>query len=170
MRCDEFQEMLGRYLDEVLDEGLRLEFRRHLDECASCREGALAAEPSLLFALGRRQTEDPVQVEACVRAVAVQIRQARLARRLGGHRRALLAAAAALVVVIGGGVTWRMVGQGEGAPSAAVSAARTESEVAPVPPSVEVDMAGENVRVYQFATDENQDTAVYFVVNPAMEL
>jgi len=31
-------------------------------------------------------------------------------------------------------------------------------------------MAGEEVRVYQFATDEDDDTAIYFVVNPAMEL
>ncbi len=31
-------------------------------------------------------------------------------------------------------------------------------------------MAGEDVRVYQFATGNDDDTAVYFIVNPAMEL
>jgi hypothetical protein len=31
-------------------------------------------------------------------------------------------------------------------------------------------MAGEEVRVYQFAAEKDDDTAVYFVVNPAMEL
>jgi hypothetical protein len=31
-------------------------------------------------------------------------------------------------------------------------------------------MAGEDVRVYQFAADDDDDTAVYFIVNPAMEL
>ena len=31
-------------------------------------------------------------------------------------------------------------------------------------------MAGEEVRVYQFAADDDSDTAVYFIVNPAMEL
>jgi hypothetical protein len=35
---------------------------------------------------------------------------------------------------------------------------------------VEVDMNGDDVRVYQFATEEDTDTAVYFIVNPALEL
>jgi hypothetical protein len=35
---------------------------------------------------------------------------------------------------------------------------------------VEVEMAGEEVRVYQFATDGDTNTAVYFIVDPALEL
>ncbi|MEJ2190514.1 MAG: hypothetical protein P8Y93_14140 [Acidobacteriota bacterium] len=65
---------------------------------------------------------------------------------------------------------WRLVGIGHEVPPAAISPAGTEAAAAPAPPTVEIDMAGEDVRVYRFATDENQDTAVYFVVNPAMEL
>ena len=42
-------------------------------------------------------------------------------------------------------------------------------DLVPEPPSIEVEMADETVRVYQFAADDD-DTAVYFVVNPAMEL
>jgi hypothetical protein len=31
-------------------------------------------------------------------------------------------------------------------------------------------MTGDDVRVYQFATDGEEDTAVYFIVDPALEL
>ena len=31
-------------------------------------------------------------------------------------------------------------------------------------------MPGEEIRVYQFANDEDADTAVYFIVDPALEL
>jgi hypothetical protein len=41
---------------------------------------------------------------------------------------------------------------------------------AAAPPTVEVEMAGEGVRVYQFASDGDPDTAAYFIVNPALEL
>ena len=33
-----------------------------------------------------------------------------------------------------------------------------------------MEMPGEDVRVYQFATDGDADTAVYFIVDPALEL
>lgn len=170
MRCEEFQRMLEPYLEEELDEESRRQLRRHLGECAPCRERALAVEPSLFFAVAGEPRVDPTGVEVCAGAVAAHIRQARIARRLGGRRRPLLAAAAALVVVIGGGVAWHLVGNGAEPPEAAVSATHTETAVAPAPPTVEIDMAGQDVRVYRFATDDSQDTAVYFVVNPAMEL
>jgi hypothetical protein len=31
-------------------------------------------------------------------------------------------------------------------------------------------MESETVRVYQFAADDNSDSAMYFIVDPAMEL
>jgi hypothetical protein len=31
-------------------------------------------------------------------------------------------------------------------------------------------MAGDDVRVYQFANDGDNDTAVYFIVDPSLEL
>ncbi len=162
--------MLEPYLREELDEETRGQLRRHLGQCATCRARALTAEPSMLFALAGQRREDTAGVEACAHAVAAQVRQARLARRLGGRRRFLLAAAAALAVVAGGAVTWRLVEKSPEIPVPASAVAHTESTVAPEPPTVEIDMAGEDVRVYRFATDENRDTAVYFVVNPAMEL
>jgi len=162
--------MLGPYLDESLEEEPRLKFRHHLRECASCRQWAVASEPSLFFALAGQGKADPARVEACAEAVTARIRQARLARRMTGRRRPWLAAAAALVVMVGGSLAWRMT-QGDGeALSTPEMEARKESPVSQAPPTVEVDMTGQDVRVYQFATDENADSAVYFVVNPAMEL
>jgi hypothetical protein len=48
--------------------------------------------------------------------------------------------------------------------------ARRDAELLSSPPTVEVDMAGEEVRVYQFANEADTDTAVYFIVDPALEL
>ncbi len=58
---------------------------------------------------------------------------------------------------------------GDALPAALLDAVtNVEAEIAP--PSVEVEMAGDDVRVYQFANEEDGDTAVYFIVNPALEL
>jgi hypothetical protein len=38
------------------------------------------------------------------------------------------------------------------------------------PPRIEVDMVGEGVRVYQYADQQDGDTAVTFIVNPQLEL
>ena len=46
--------------------------------------------------------------------------------------------------------------------------AESEVEVAQ-PPEVEVDMNGEGVEIYRFASDEDENTAVVYVVNPALE-
>ena len=80
-----------------------------------------------------------------------------------------MAAAAAVVMVVSGGLAWRsMTGdEGVGRP-AAETAQGIDARV--TPPSVEVEVAGDNVRVYQFATDGGSDTAVYFIVDPALEL
>jgi hypothetical protein len=65
-------------------------------------------------------------------------------------------------------LAWLSV-SGGGGPASMASAPATEAESA-APPTVEVEMAGEGVRVYQFATDGDPDTAAYFIVNPALEL
>ena len=170
MICEEFREMLEPYLEERLEEAQRPVFRRHLRECPECRRWAVSEDPTLLFALAGEKEADPVRVEACAQAVTSQIRQQRLARRLVARRRPWLAAAAAIAVAVGGGLVWRMtIGTGEIPPGPAVEA-RGEAEGRLSPPTVEVDMRGEDVRIYRFANDEDADTAVYFVVNPAMEL
>jgi hypothetical protein len=43
-------------------------------------------------------------------------------------------------------------------------------EGAPSAPTVEVEMPSEDIRVYQFATENDPDTTVVFIVNPALEL
>ena len=48
--------------------------------------------------------------------------------------------------------------------------ASRDSGIKTVSPTVEVETRGEDVRVYRFATDANDDTAVYFIVDPSLEL
>lgn len=169
MDCTLYRDMLDAYLDDTLDADRRAIFRGHLRDCAGCRSWALAAEPSLLFAVADAPRVDPVRIEACATAVTSQIRQQRLARRLSGSRRPIMAAAAAALFVLSAGLLWRLAPDGGVAPSPAVSQVALEGPEA-APPSVEVEMAGEGVRVYQLAAGGDQDTAVYFIVNPALEL
>jgi predicted anti-sigma-YlaC factor YlaD len=170
MDCNVFRELLSSYLDESLEEDRRGSFRRHLRECGPCRERALAEEPSLLFAAAHEPIASQQNVEACAVAVTARIRQQRLARRLQKSRRPWLAAAAAIVIVIAGGLIWKVMLGDIGGSAAPGIEAFVEEHPQTVPPTVEVEMAGEDVRVYQFAADDNNDTAVYFIVNPAMEL
>ena len=160
--------MLSAYLEDRIDADERLDFREHLGACAACRQIALAEEPTLVFVLHPPREPRAERVEACIAAVTGRIRHERIERRLRGRRGGWLAAAAALVVAATMGVMWRT------APRPAdpilsppeVVATSSDEEVSP-PPRVEVDMPGEGVRVYQFAQED--DTAVYFIVNPAME-
>jgi anti-sigma factor RsiW len=168
MNCEIFREIVGSYVDETLDEDQRKWFRHHLRECARCREVALEQEPTLMFATARDQRAAPEKTEACAAAVQARIRQDRLLRRLQ-RRRPWMAAAAAAVVVLSGGIAWRTMFGPEGAGNSAVGTGQDlDSRVSP--PSVEVEMAGDDVRVYQFATDGDNDTAVYFIVDPSLEL
>ncbi len=170
MNCEIFREMIGSYVDETLEEGRRLWFRTHLRECPTCRESALREEPSLLFAMAPAAPVDPEAIEACTAAVMGRIRQDRFERRLHRHRRPWMAAAAAATIIVSAGIAWRaMVGGGSGDIQPALEA-QQNAERRNSPPTVEVEMAGEGVRIYQFANDEDGDTAVYFIVDPALEL
>ena len=170
MNCEIFREMIGSYVDETLEEGRRLWFRTHLRKCPTCRESALREEPSLLFAMAPAAPGEPEKIEACAVAVMGRIRQDRLESRLHRRRRPWLAVAAAAALVISGGIAWRtMVGGGSGTLQPVVEA-RRDAELQSSPPTVEVEMAGEEVRVYQFANEADSDTAVYFIVDPALEL
>jgi predicted anti-sigma-YlaC factor YlaD len=169
MNCEIFREMVGSYVDETLEEDRRQWFRRHLRECASCRQSALKQEPSLIFATTTEKPAAAGSVEACAAAVTARIRQDRFERRLHHRRRPWLAAAAAAVMVVSGGLVWRaMVGDEKTAGPAVETAQDLEPHISP--PTVEVEMTGEEVRVYQFATDGDTNTAVYFIVDPALEL
>ena len=170
MNCTEFRELLGSYLEESLDEEKRRAFRRHLRECAPCRERAMSEDPTLLFAVAAETPASEADVEGCAVAVVAQIRQQRLARSLSKRRRPWLAAAAAIVIMIAGGLTWKVMLGGIETQIPPRAGTRSHDDARPVPPTVEVEMAGEEVRVYHFAADEDDRTAVYFIVNPAMEL
>ena len=170
MECTEFRELFDTYVAEALDETRRPLFRRHLSECSSCGEWARSQEPSLLFAMAESRPVDLARVEACAVAVTAQIRQQRLAGRLQRTRRPWLAAVAAVAVAVVGAAAWQMLPVAGDSPPAVSLETVMQPEVEAAPPSVEVEMPGDDVRVYQFANEENDDTAVYFVVNPALEL
>ncbi len=169
MNCSVFRDLLQPYLEDSLDEERRVWFRSHLHDCRSCRAWAVGEEPTLLLAAAESRAVETRRVEECARSVVHQIRQQRLELRLRGRRQPWLAAVAAMLLVVGGGVVWRLLPGTAPPPVASGTAADSATGEAQEPPSIEVEMAGEDVRVYQFATDDG-DTAVYYVVNPAMEL
>jgi anti-sigma factor RsiW len=182
MSCETIRELLAAYLDDSLDEVRRSAFRAHLRSCASCRQIALAEEPTLIFALGEHREADPARVEACVTAVTAGIRQQRLQRRLRQPNRPpwLAAAAAVLMTVAGVGGWWLGSERGNepaalqadamsSAEAGATPAGEIPTDVEP-PPRIEVDMTQEEVRVYQYAIDDDASTGAVFIVNPGMEL
>ena len=168
MRCADMPELLDAYLADALDEPRRNAVRSHLRACERCREAAVHADPSLLFVTASPGEPDPVRVEDVTRAVVAQIRQQRLQRRLV-HRQPWLAAAAALVLTLIAVAGWRLLSPGGGSEPAPAADAQV-AEAPSSPPRIEVDMAGEGVRVYQYADQQDGDTAVTFIVNPQLEL
>ncbi len=170
MNCDLFEELIEAYLADTLDEPQRGAFREHLGSCGYCREQALRVDPSLMLSALRPRAEDHQKIEAVTQAVMGQIRQQRIDRSIRGRRRQWLAAAAMVVVSLMAVTGWRLLSSDDGeTPPMAVAEVHVADETIP-PPRVEVDMTGDGVRVYQYADDNDTDTAVYFIVNPAMEL
>jgi predicted anti-sigma-YlaC factor YlaD len=181
MSCDAYRELLSGYLEESLDEVRRTAFRAHLRSCTGCREYALAEEPTLIFALGERPEPDPARIEECVTAVVTGIRQDRLQRRLRPSRRPwFAAAAAAMVAVFAASVWWVSSGSGVAGDPQIVDAGGVAvveqpvpeqlQEVVEPPPRIEVDMKQDEVRVYQYAIEDDSAMSAVFIVNPAMEL
>jgi hypothetical protein len=175
MRCDSFRRQMRPYLAEELEGDVRAAWREHLRSCAECREWAVAEEPTLLLAGLPVRGPDPRRVDACADAVSALIRQERLKTRLRRSSRPWLAAAAAVLVLTCAGLIWRLLPGHAAAgpvpqatPVAAVMAEEPASGRQP-PPQVEVDMPGDGVRIYHFASDEDANTAVLFIVNPALE-
>ena len=167
MRCSDVPELLDAYLADALDEPRRTALRSHLRSCGRCREAAVRTDPSLLFVAAPPGEPDPGRIEDVTRAVLMQVRQQRLQRRLG-HRRPWLAAAAAVVLSLIGIAGWRLLAPGSASEPAAMGA--QVAEAPSPPPRIEVDMAGAGVRVYQYADQQDGDTAVTFIVNPQLEL
>lgn len=167
MRCSDVFELLDAYLGDALDEPRRTALRSHLRSCGHCREAAVRTDPSLLFVAAPPGEPDPGRVDDVTRAVLMHVRQQRLQRRLG-HRRPWLAAAAAVVLSLIGIAGWRLLAPGNSSEPAAVAA--QAAGVLNPPPRIEVDMAGEGVRVYQYADQQDGETAVTFIVNPQLEL
>jgi anti-sigma factor RsiW len=169
MQCSEFHDTLEQYLDDVLDESRRESFRGRLRACPECRSWAIGVEPTMVFAAVEAPAPNPDRVAACTASVMAQIRQQRLARDLRPRRRRWLAAAAAVLAAVVGGVGWWVAHDDRSPVPAAAVEAFDPSGQPPLPPRVQVNMLGEGVRVYQFADDEDHDTAMYYIVNPALE-
>lgn len=170
MNCETFEGLIEAYLADDLDDLRRRGFRDHLGSCRECRDKAIEADCSLILSAAPRREEDPQKIEAVTQAVMGQIRQQRIERRLRRPRRRWLAAAAMVVVALMGVTGWRVLSSGDGNETTLTVAEVNAVERTAPPPRLEVDMAGEGVRVYQYADDDDGDTAVYFIVNPAMEL
>jgi predicted anti-sigma-YlaC factor YlaD len=171
MPCNWFRDHLSAYLDESIGEDDRTRWRDHLQSCEACREWAVQAEPTLVLVAARRRRTDPQEVEACVDNVLNLIRQDRLRQSMRARSGRWLATAAAVLIVAGAGAMWRLMPAGDGEPigaDPALTAAVDEHEPG-APPEVEVDMDGEDVRIYRFATEEDENTALVFIVNPALE-
>ena len=77
--------------------------------------------------------------------------------------------AAVAVMVIGVGTVWRSTPEDEATAALGTAEQAEIGHDRQPPPSVQVEMANERVRVYQFAEDGDGDSAVYFIVNPALE-
>jgi len=181
MSCESYRELLPAYLDDSLDEVRRSGLRAHLSACPECRDFAIGLEPTLLFSLADRSEPSSERIEACVGAVVAGVRQEQLQRRLRPSRRPWLAAAAAVVMAIAAGSMWLTGALGTGE-DPAIQADATAAEIADPtavaddpsviepPPRVELDMAQEEVRVYQYAIGDDESTSAVFIVNPAMEL
>lgn len=168
MNCERFQELMDAYLEERLEGPVRITWREHLRECASCRELAVGREPTLMLATLSAREAGPEAVAACLSGTQSLIRQDRLVHRLRRRSKRWLAAAAAVLVLLAGGLAWRLRSGGVGAASGGVAAAASARVTTPAP-EVEVEMPAEKVRVYQFAT-EGDDLAVTYIINPAMDL
>jgi len=170
MQCSWFREHLQAYIDDAVDEDERTRWRDHLQTCGECRRWAVAIEPTLAFAASPRRESDPRQVEVCTEQVLALIRQDRLRRRLRPRATPWMAAAAALVLMAGAGALWRLQPASDGPATVVeppIAEAATQDQAPP--PQVEVDMGGEDVRIYRFATEEDENTAVLLIVNPALE-
>ncbi len=168
MNCALFRDTLEDYIGDILDEDRRSRFRYHLRECSTCRAWAVAQDPSLVFAAAEDPPVDAHRVEACAASITAQIRQQRLQRRLPRRSRPWLAAAAAVLIMLGGTFVWQLM------PWSGISSVAEQRDggvaAAQSAPTVEVEMPSEDVRVYQFATADDPDTAVVYIVNPALEL
>ena len=169
MNCDDFSALLDAYLRESLDGPRREAFRAHLGSCDRCRMAAVRTDPTMLFGAAAGGEPDRARIEDLTRSVMAEIRQQRLRQSLHRPRRGWLAAAATVVVSLAAVTGWRLLAPGGGEVSSPFVEAQRVEHVNP-PPRAEMDMAGEGVRVYQFTDQPNADTAVYFIVNPAMEL
>jgi hypothetical protein len=169
MDCIEFHERFQPYLEDTLDASLRESFREHLRACLDCRAWAINQEPTLVFAAAKQPDPDPMRVAECTAMVMSQLRQQRLTRRLRPKRAPWLAAAAAVLVSTVGATGWWLTQVDQTPePSPAVTASDAVSP-RQMPPQVQVEMSGEGIRVYQFADDGDESTAVYYIVNPALE-
>lgn len=181
MSCENYRELLPAYLDDSLDEVRRTGLRAHLRACPECCDFAIELEPTLLFSLADRPTPSSERIEVCVGAVVAGVRQEQLQRRLRPARRPWLAVAAAVVMAVAAGSMWWMGTSGPSEDPAMQADANAVEIADPAdvaegpaavepPPRVEVDMAQGEVRVYQYAIEDDESTGAVFIVNPAMEL
>jgi len=171
MNCSEFLKNLPRYLDEAIDGTERQSWREHLNQCSSCREIALGRDPSLILSAGLSQTIDQEGVDVCLANLNSMIRQEKLKRRMGHSSKWWYAAAAAVFLMISANFLPRFspeAGLGQRAEAVPTVVVSDQHEVQP--PRMDIDMARDGLRIYQFADAGDENAVAYFIVDESLEL
>jgi len=171
MKCSEFLKNLPRYLEETLDGSQRKLWREHLNQCSSCREKAFAQEPSLILSAGLSQTVDQAGVEACLANVSSMIRQEKLKKRMGHPEKWWYAAAAAVFLMISASFIPRFsIETAPGRTAETVPTVVASDHGGTQPPRMDIDMARDGLRIYQFADSSDENAVAYFIVDESLEL
>jgi len=112
MKCKNAQENLYEYLDSALSPSDTASLRRHLEECATCREMVRReVDFSRVTSAGLERAVEEVRLEPHARRRIAQMAENNLARSVGHHEPSFwmrlawrFAATAAVLVLISGAV------------------------------------------------------------------
>lgn len=165
--CAEVRRRLQAFLALELVENEERQVRAHLRECTSCQEVAAEREPALFFASALAAAGPAVEDEGFVPAVMAAVHQRRLETRLKARRRRWLAAAVVAGVLLAGVGALR---HGEFRPSVVGQRVDSPASAYPPLPVVEVEVEGEDVRLYQLAGSASGEVQVAFIIDPGLEL
>jgi len=166
------------YRQDRLAEAERLAFRAHLAECASCRRDAIAADPTLIFAVA---PAPPPVGDAETRAIlenvkaAIAVREADRRLRGNGARRArrsaaALGAAALLALTFSAPVARRSVSIAAARPAGPGGIAGAANRI--VRPGSEEPSMPSSATIYEWnpGTASPDDPKIVWIVDRSLDL
>ncbi len=170
--CVEIRLLVPRFVDLSLDAPEEREVRDHLRGCRACRALVAEGEPALGLAVA--MTDEPFDdCDDFTAGVLAGVHQRSVERTLSSRRRRWLMSVAAAVLLLLGGAEIRQRIEAPTAPAPAlVAEARPAVRPATGPASdpAFIEVEGEDVRVYQFASASKDAVQVAFIVDPHLEL